>query len=198
MNVSPGRPRKQRIVFVIGIFALVGLFCALGGRTKPHHIATRTSPGFSQRQKCDELVTAAGDGDMKTMKRLLDSGVSPNADNGSDKQGDGISALSNAASCGHLDAVQLLLDRGADVNADDFWGGNALVGASLWGQVDVVKCLIAHGADPNMDDDGASALGYAAHQLVAPENIAPAKNYVEIVRLLKSVGAKSANPFWPF
>jgi len=153
------------------------------------HIAPRTSHPFNNRPTSDALVKAAGEGDLATMKRLLDSGVSPDADSQGDE---GISALSAASAGGKIEAVKLLLGRGADVNDDDFWGGNALVGASLFGQVEVVRVLLAHGADPNMEDDGASAIGYASRQLIDHTEKASISDYRLIVKLLKDAGAKAS------
>lgn len=166
--------------------------CAFGPKVSHSHIAARRSPTFVNRPKSDELVEAASHGHFVRMKELLASGVSPGADSDGD---DGVSALSAAASNGQLAATQLLLSKGADVNDDDFWGGNALVGASLFGHVEVVRLLLAHGADPNMQDDGVTALDYASHQLIAHETAAPLENYFTIVRLLKDAGAQSSNPF---
>jgi hypothetical protein len=180
--------KRARIVLVFCALMVGLLFWPLGG--SPHRVAPRTSPPFDGRPKSDELVKAAGAGDLGTMKKLLDSGASPNAGSGGDDEG--VSALSAAASSGQLSAVKLLLDRGADVNADDFWGGNALVGASLWGNVEIVRLLVAHGADPNMEDDSVTALDYASHQLVDHQTSAPIGNYKTIVAILKSSGGQTA------
>lgn len=184
----PGRIRAKRVWFALGCCALATLylFWPLSGTA---HIAPRRSPYFDERPKNDAFVTACGKGDLKTVKKFLDSGVSPDAGSTGDE---GISALSAAARDDNLPVVKLLLDRGADVNDDDFWGGNALVGASCFGDVETVKLLIAHGADPNMEDDGVTALDYASHQLIAPQNNVPPQNYRTIVAILQASGGQGS------
>jgi len=162
------------------------------GHIPPHpHVAARRTPNFDKRPKSNALVDAAGRGDILRMKRLLDSGVSPDAGSTGDE---GISAMTAAADSGSVPAIQLLMERGADINDEDAWGGNALTDASLSGDVTVVKFLIDHGCDPNANDDGATALGYAEHQLVYPETKAPRENYEAIVRMLKEAGGRQTSP----
>src|SRR5579862_7985562 len=143
MRKAEPTKQKKAVRILIACFAIsVGLlFWPLPD--SHHRIAPRTSPLFDKRPKSDALVKAAENGDLEAMTKLLDSGVSPNADSSGDE---GRSALSEAAAGGHLEAVKLLLARGADVNAEDSWGENALVSASLWGNVDVVRLLISKGA----------------------------------------------------
>jgi ankyrin repeat protein len=136
----------------------------------------------------DPFVTAAAAGDLPIVTHDLDAGVSPNAGSSGEE---GVSALSAAASSGQVEVVRLLLDRGADVNADDYWGGNALCGPSLNGHVDVVQLLLSRGADPNMEDDGTTPLDYACGQIVFHEMKVPLRNYSHIIRLLKMNGGKA-------
>ncbi len=153
-----------------------------------HQIAPRTSSSFENRPVNNDLVKAAAAGNLEIVTHDLDAGVSPNAGTGGEG---GVSALSTAASAGQLEVAKLLLDRGADVNADDFWGGNAIVSPSLDGDVEMVKLLLARGGDPNMEDDGVTALDYASHQLLLHETKAPLRNYSQIIRLLKMNGGKT-------
>ncbi len=89
-------------------------------------------PLFQEIQKAD---TAA-------MKRLLDSGASPNA-----KDANGTPALMEAALFGGTDSVKLLLDRGADANAANSAGATPL----MWAIPNLakVKLLVEYGADVN-------------------------------------------------
>jgi hypothetical protein len=58
----------------------------------------------------------------------------------------------------------------------------------------VVKLLIARGADVNASDDGATALGYASHQLSEKKDAAERDRYDRVVHLLEDAGARE----WPF
>jgi len=187
------RTALRNAAITVALYATVALVAAwTAPLAQAHHISPRTSASFSSRPKSDALVKAAGVGDLKTIRKLLRSGVSPNADSKGDE---GVSALSAASANGKVETVRFLLNHGADVNADDFWGGNALVGASLDGHVDVVKLLLSHGADPNMEDDGVTALDYASHQLVHHETKAPIHNYQVIVKLLRASGGRGGSIF---
>ena len=76
--------------------------------------------------KIDALATAARQGDVATVKTLLDEGVDVNT-----KFRYGATALSFAADHGHLEVVKLLLERGADVNVKDtFYNATPLTWAS--------------------------------------------------------------------
>ena len=141
MAASPKAKKRRLVTLLVFVLGAIYLFCPLP--THGVEVASRSSPDFDQRPKDDAFVIAAGNGDLNTVQKLLDSGVDPNSDSTGE---DGHSALASAAAGGHLPIVQLLLNRGADVNAEDSWGGTAIVGASLWGHVDIVQLLLAHGA----------------------------------------------------
>jgi len=90
-------------------------------------------------------------------------------------------ALYNAAVAGDSARVERLIQSGADVN---YWGGETpetpqtpLKGAIYRGQTDTVKTLLRLHADPN--------LGIPSPLQCAKENDHP-----DIVRLLKTAGAK--------
>lgn len=92
---------------------------------------------------------AAGEGDMKTVKELLDRGTDVNQKGGGGLLNDG-SALDIASMMGHTEIVKLLLDRGANVNyAHGNMGWTALSSAAYKGHTDTVKLLIERGADIN-------------------------------------------------
>ena len=61
----------------------------------------------------EDLIKAAANGDIKGIKKLLDSGVNVNI------LFSGQSALHAAAQNGHLDVVKVLLDCGADIEIPD-------------------------------------------------------------------------------
>lgn len=77
----------------------------------------------------------------------------------------------------NTEIMELLLDHGADVDVLDGDGQTPLIAAAGEGKVETVRLLMAHGADLHMrDNSGRTALMQA-------------KNYPEIVRILKHAGA---------
>lgn len=121
------------------------------------------------------LVEAADEGDIDTVRDLLDNGANVDAtvpgdgtplivaareghielarllvDRGADLNlgvpGDG-NPLIMAAREGHLAVARLLLDRGANVNEAVSGDGNPLIMAARDGHLDVVQLLLDHGAD---------------------------------------------------
>jgi len=93
-----------------------------------------------------QLWEAARQGDAAAVKRLLDSGVDPNAE-----FREGGTALLFAAQHGHPEVVELLLSRGADVHARDRVN-NATALHFSYGNPAVVKVLVEHGADLDARD----------------------------------------------
>jgi uncharacterized protein len=63
------------------------------------------------------LLHAAAEGDLESMRVLLDHGADPNARNGRNE-----SPLGYACSYGHWEAAKLLVERGADVNGIEIQG----------------------------------------------------------------------------
>jgi ankyrin repeat protein len=106
----------------------------------------------------NDLVAAANAGDMATIKRLIDSGASPDAINQH-----GRPALLAAAISGHDSIADALLRRGANANAIDGNGKALLMGAADAGSEAVTKLLLRHGATVNaVDRHGRTALSTAA------------------------------------
>jgi len=89
------------------------------------------------------LHSAARDGDINAVKRLLNEGADVNAT----EPGFRYTALTWAAMKGHTDIVKLLIEKGADVNAkiSNVW--TALTSAAYRGHTDIAKLLIEKGAD---------------------------------------------------
>lgn len=95
------------------------------------------------------LYSAAGKGDIDSVKALLDSGTDVNEKGGGGVLNDS-NALSIASMQGHTAVVKLLLDRGANINtAHGNMGWTALSAAAYKGHTDTVKLLIDKGADIN-------------------------------------------------
>lgn len=95
-------------------------------------------------ERLGALVKAAGSGDAKTVKALLDA--DPNLAVKKDEKG--VPAIQVAGWKGHREVVDLLLARGADINAkDDASQWSALQLAAIYGRSDVVQFLIERGAE---------------------------------------------------
>jgi ankyrin repeat protein len=98
---------------------------------------------FSQLIGCSyTLMSAAVDGDTKTVLAQLDEGVDVNI---------GFPlvatrALILAAAHGRLETARTLLDRGADVNAADITGWTPLHAAAYKGNPEIIRLLLERGA----------------------------------------------------
>jgi hypothetical protein len=122
----------------------------------------------------EDFFSAAMNGDVAGIKRLLKKGVDINT-----FQDQRMTALLLAISNGKIHVAEFLIEAGADVNLKDNRGCTALGFASATGQTQVVKMLIDAGADVNaQDDQGRTAL-----------MLASAAGSIEIVRLLIDAGA---------
>jgi ankyrin repeat protein len=133
--------------------------------------------GVAYALPADDLYLAAGTGNIKEVRKLLNQGVNPNAA----VDTSGITALMQAARTGDTDIVKLLLNKGANINARaGQMGITALMNAAAFGDVEMVRLLIDKGADINAKDtEGLTALSQAK---VAKKE--------DIVDLLKTHGAK--------
>jgi len=102
---------------------------------------------------------AAREGDLATIRTLLDRGVKVDA---RDEHDD--TALTWAANNGHLEVVKALIKAGADVNARQAEGATAMILAADKGNGDIVKALVEAGADVNIKhpDDRLGAIDFAA------------------------------------
>ncbi|MDX1643377.1 MAG: PQQ-binding-like beta-propeller repeat protein [Thermoanaerobaculia bacterium] len=101
-----------------------------------------------------DLLVAARSGDLTEVRRLVDSGVDPNA---SDDWG--TTPLALAGMAGAIEVVDFLLEHGADPDAREQFFGMTVLDAALWkGAPDfaVAKRLLAAGAD-----DRGTALAFA-------------------------------------
>lgn len=90
----------------------------------------------------NELIDAAGSGDLGAVLRLLRGGESPNV-----KLRDGLTPLMAAANSGHADVVKSLLDHGAATNEVDDHGMSALMMAFSRRRPKVVELLLEHEDD---------------------------------------------------
>jgi len=92
-------------------------------------------------QNVESLILAAEEGDVQTIKTLLDAGVDVDA-----KGNSGMTALMHASKQNHIECVRVLLNKGANVNAINELGRTAIKMANERGNLEIVKLLESTGA----------------------------------------------------
>jgi ankyrin repeat protein len=115
------------------------------------------SPAYAA--EADQLYKAAQNGDIQTVKGLLDKGVSVNT-----KSSTGSYAINAAAIRNDLAMMRLLVSRGADLNVQNRDGDTPLICATKYGggKAATIELLVEAGADTaKVDSDGKTALAYA-------------------------------------
>ena len=117
------------------------------------------------------LAEAAGQGDLRGVRELLDMGTNP------DRPISFASALAHAAAGGHAPVIELLLQRGADIEGGT--GLSPLACAARKGLDEIVRLLLERGANIEADNGGP---GTALFQ-------AAAEGHLSTVRLLLGLGA---------
>ena len=97
-----------------------------------------------EKKKSNEELNSAliNAGNLDEVKALLAKGADIHA-----KDGDGKTALMNAAYYGRKEIVEYLLEQGADINAKYVDGCTALMWAAGEGEAEVVEILLRHSAD---------------------------------------------------
>jgi hypothetical protein len=138
------------------------------------------SPGKVKRPEelvndMPELIRAAGQGDIGTVRELLERGANVNTRDSES----GWTPLMSAALSGNIDIVRLLIEKGAHVNAQDKFSWTPLMIASRSGHADIVRVLLDAGADVNAK----TGTGYTALMAAAKQG------HAEIVKLLLARGA---------
>ncbi len=157
-------------------------------------VAAQVAPAqddLAEERSGNQLATAIDSGSVAAVRRLLDSGTSPDTmvygapaimwavwddryyvakllvDRGADVNrcdAEGYTSLMSACGTSNLRIVKLLLDNGADVNVvERTYGMSALQSASEAGDEEIVDLLLARGADVNhLDKFGGNCLEEAA------------------------------------
>ncbi|KAL8563959.1 hypothetical protein ACOMHN_025290 [Nucella lapillus] len=127
-----------------------------------------------------QLYTACAEGDVASVKRLVQSGISVNTKNADNK-----TPLHEACESENLDVVNALLDLGADINARCVQNTTPLFDACEGCNLPLVRLLLSRGADPWI----------AYYDGDTPLIVACAENQVAIVKelLLGNRGPCSGN-----
>lgn len=136
-----------------------------------------------------KLGKAVMEGDLQSVKEVLEQGANPNVETiaGNDAKGRRVysTPLMVAASEGLTHIVILLLNhRATEVNMTDSRGWTALFFAAENGYTEICQLLLDHGADPNIRS---GQLGTALIR-------ATIQGHIDIVDLLVKRGAKASFP----
>ena len=158
------------VVIITAVMVMVITFRWHVGPTASPAQAAKPVRDRAAARPSDDLIEAAGKGDLVRVKALLAAGADVNA---TDKNGSFPLLLASAQ--GHLDVVQALLAAGADVNAKrrptvGAGGQTALMAAVVGGnrlsevqaKPEVVRALLAAGADVNAKEGADTALTIAS------------------------------------
>jgi hypothetical protein len=205
------------LVGAVGWVALAGVLltlllnwgCSGPMTTKPIPIAFKTAPAQKRTGDAEELVREAARGHIANVKRILSTGINPNA-----KSSQGQTALMMAAAGGHIEVVSVLLELltaqgsipyGAperlEVNEADSRGETALMKAAENGHADVVQAMLDLKLDSNAPFKDKLAAGKASDARPVAVNLkddqgetalmkARKKNHVNVVEILRKAGAK--------
>ncbi len=115
---------------------------------QPHSPAEKTMPNSLDQS----FLMAVKEGDLLTVKALLNEGANPNTQYSIDYEGGKaarVPALTLAVGFDNLEIVKVLLKNGANINAKGDSGFTALrIAVTLWRPA-VIKVLLANGADIN-------------------------------------------------
>ena len=125
------------------------------------------------------LSIASSQGDLETVKMLIENGADP-----IEKNMKGSTALMYAAQYGHLQICKLLIEHGADPNEKNEHAETALLFASRNGDLETIKLLMENGVDPNEKNNN----GFTAFML------ASMYGYSEIKLFLLEYGAETDEP----
>ena len=124
-----------------------------------------------QKERNDRLLIAAKNGDINSVKVLIERGADVDARNWL-----GRTALHEAVLYKHIEIAKMLIENGADVDAKDKWERTALHAAAKEGTIEIAKILIEKGADVDAKDiDGWTA-----------QEIAMKNGHYQIVELIKN------------
>jgi hypothetical protein len=105
------------------------------------------------------LFRATEDGDVDTVKSLIEKGTDVN-----ERNQFGSFALNSAAVKNNLELLRLLIDSGGNVNLQSWSGDTPLICATKYagGKEKTVTLLLDAGSDVSLkDEDGKTALDYA-------------------------------------
>lgn len=136
------------------------------------------APAYADKAQDNALFSAARNGNVDEVKRLLAAGVKISAESKAGEQ-----AIHYAAQNGNTEVVKVLLGAGAKVDTVDKNGYQPIHYAAQFGNnVDLVKTLLAAGAKV----DAKTEQGFGSQ----PIHFAAQSGNAELVKILLAAGAK--------
>ncbi|XP_011825069.1 PREDICTED: ankyrin repeat domain-containing protein 39 [Mandrillus leucophaeus] len=140
---------------------------ASGQKEKSGHWESRGEVELGGGGAFPELRTVSGriwsaalNGDLGRVKHLIQKAEDP-----SQPDSAGYTALHYASRNGHYAVCQFLLENGAKCDAQTHGGATALHRASYCGHTEIARLLLSHGSNPRVvDDDGMTSLHKAAER----------------------------------
>jgi len=131
---------------------------------------------YSSKSSNKEWFTAAKNGDIKTLGKLLNDGhpidTKTTKRGGKYRCATGSTALHLASRWGKTETVQWLVKNGADINATDKHRKTPLRKAAQAGHTKTVACLVDHGADLNAADNKGNTPLLAATKMLHTKTVA--------------------------
>lgn len=159
------------------------------GESAEPDVSESASPGDSEDLTVEDLITAAGDGDLALVRAAVEAGLDVNS---ADEYG--ITPLMQSVAGANVELVDYLINAGADVNMQDSDGYSALLHAiDAHGQVagdpelsadywQIMRLLVEAGADVNVRDSSGETAVSLARSYADSEN-------GKTVELLMELGA---------
>ena len=138
--------------------------------------AVRAAQG--RAREISQALRAAGLGDLRTLQRLFDDGLSL-----TDGDYDRRTPMHLAAAEGQVEVVRFLLDRSIDPNDRDRWGGTPLGDAEFGNHSNIVELLEKHGAES----------GDAEHVASDDQITEPSERYGDTDAIVELLWAASEN-----
>ncbi|NBC66897.1 MAG: ankyrin repeat domain-containing protein [Bacteroidetes bacterium] len=150
---------KNKLLFTLTLlFLWVG--CSSDDTSqRPQGTFSQPDTQTSQSYSAEDLRNASLQGDLESVRQIVDSGVNIEEGDQLDR-----TPLMFASFNGHSEVVLFLIEQGADVQKQNSEGRTPLMFASSGPFPETVELLLENGADPNIKDsvEGWSALMYAA------------------------------------
>lgn len=148
-------------------------------RKQPRAVNKELDPECPPYTRCKPITFAAENGNLTTLKKLLDAGADPDGDT---SYGD--TPLIIAIMSDHRDAVDLLLQYKADVNKTNRFGASAFTGVAAMGDVELVGKFIKHGADIDKTFPFNNPATRRVQGNTTPLSVAVQMGHTQVVKLL--------------
>ncbi|MGY8641608.1 MAG: ankyrin repeat domain-containing protein [Verrucomicrobiales bacterium] len=148
----------KKTLQILTLITSLALGFSLTSCSDPQSTAAKTLKKNNYSNSVDDFLVAAASGDLQAIELFEQAGMLIDA-----ADGNGTTAIMQAATNGRKAAVEALLGKGADPRHVNALGRTALIGAAEKGHTDVVRLLLGRGSDATTKDiEGWNALSVAA------------------------------------